>query len=86
MLEFRDWIKSDNVILHTFPCFARIGAPELWCYDCPRIDKGKVVIVRNLEELIDTERDVRGPVWSSRRFLLAEDGGLRPLIWAAGAF
>lgn len=32
------------------------------------------MIVRNLEELIDTERDVRGPVWSSRRFLLAEDG------------
>ena len=32
------------------------------------------MIVRNLEELIDTERDVRGPVWSSRRFLLADDG------------
>jgi len=32
------------------------------------------VIVRSLDELIDTDRDVRGPVWASRRFLLAEDG------------
>ncbi len=32
------------------------------------------MIVRTLENLIDTARDVRGPVWSSRRFLLAEDG------------
>ena len=32
------------------------------------------MIVRNLQELIDTPRDVRGPVWASRRFLLAEDG------------
>ena len=32
------------------------------------------MIVRNLDELIDTPRDVRGPVWASRRFLLAEDG------------
>ena len=32
------------------------------------------MIVRTLEQLLDTERDVRGPVWASRRFLLAEDG------------
>jgi len=32
------------------------------------------VIVRTLTELIDTPRDVRGPVWASRRFLLADDG------------
>ena len=32
------------------------------------------MIVRNLDDLIDTPRDVRGPVWASRRFLLAEDG------------
>jgi len=32
------------------------------------------MIVRNLQELIDTPRDVHGPVWASRRFLLAEDG------------
>jgi L-ectoine synthase len=32
------------------------------------------VIVRNLDDIIDSERDVRGPVWCSRRFLLAEDG------------
>ena len=32
------------------------------------------MIVRKLEDLIDTARDVRGPVWASRRFLLAEDG------------
>ncbi|MCP4877951.1 MAG: ectoine synthase [Gammaproteobacteria bacterium] len=32
------------------------------------------MIVRSLGELIDTERDVRGPVWVSRRFLLADDG------------
>jgi L-ectoine synthase len=32
------------------------------------------LIVKSLEEIIDTPRDVRGPVWASRRFLLAEDG------------
>ena len=32
------------------------------------------MIVKSLQELIDTPRDVRGPVWASRRFLLAEDG------------
>lgn len=32
------------------------------------------MIVRNLQDLIDTPRDVRGPSWASRRFLLAEDG------------
>ncbi len=32
------------------------------------------MIVRSLEQLIDTARDVRGTVWASRRFLLAEDG------------
>ena len=32
------------------------------------------MIVRNLQDLIDTPRDVRGPTWASRRFLLAEDG------------
>ena len=32
------------------------------------------MIVRSLNELIDGPRDVRGEVWASRRFLLAEDG------------
>ena len=32
------------------------------------------MIVKNLDDLIDTPRDVRGPVWASRRYLLAEDG------------
>jgi L-ectoine synthase len=32
------------------------------------------MIVRTLNDLIDTSRDVRGDVWASRRFLLAEDG------------
>ncbi len=32
------------------------------------------MIVRHLDDLIGTDRDVRGPVWMSRRFLLAEDG------------
>ena len=32
------------------------------------------MIVRSLKELIGSERDVQGPVWASRRFLLAEDG------------
>ncbi len=32
------------------------------------------MIVRNPEQLIDTGRDVHGPVWVSRRYLLAEDG------------
>lgn len=32
------------------------------------------MIVRSLDDIIGTERDVRGPVWMSRRFLLADDG------------
>ncbi len=32
------------------------------------------MIVTRLEDLLGTERDVRGPVWASRRFLLAQDG------------
>ena len=32
------------------------------------------MIVKHLNDLLDTERDVRGPVWASRRFLLAQDG------------
>ena len=32
------------------------------------------MIVRTLDDLIGTDRDVRGPVFASRRFLLAEDG------------
>ncbi len=32
------------------------------------------MIVRSLDDLIGTERDVQGPVWASRRFLLADDG------------
>jgi len=32
------------------------------------------MIVRSLNDLIDTPRDVRGEAWASRRFLLAEDG------------
>lgn len=32
------------------------------------------MIVKSLDEVIGTTRDVHGPVWVSRRFLLAEDG------------
>jgi len=32
------------------------------------------MIVRTLNQIIGTARDVRGAVWASRRFLLAEDG------------
>ncbi len=32
------------------------------------------MIVTRLEDLLDTDRDIRGTVWASRRFLLAEDG------------
>ena len=32
------------------------------------------MIVRTLNEIIDSPRDVRGTAWASRRFLLAEDG------------
>jgi L-ectoine synthase len=32
------------------------------------------VIVRRLEELIDTERHTRAETWESRRFLLEKDG------------
>jgi L-ectoine synthase len=32
------------------------------------------MIVRSLDDIIDSPRDVRGAAWASRRFLLAEDG------------
>ena len=32
------------------------------------------MIVKSVKQLIGTDRDVRGSVWASRRFLLAEDG------------
>jgi len=32
------------------------------------------MIVRTLNEIIDSPRDVRGGTWASRRFLLADDG------------
>jgi L-ectoine synthase len=32
------------------------------------------MIVRSLNDLIGSARDVRGEAWASRRFLLAEDG------------
>ena len=32
------------------------------------------MIVRTLDDILGTQRDVRGDVWASRRFLLAEDG------------
>ncbi len=32
------------------------------------------MIVRSLDDLIGTERDVQGDVWTSRRFLVADDG------------
>ena len=32
------------------------------------------MIVRSLNDIIDSPRDVRSSVWASRRFLLAEDG------------
>ena len=32
------------------------------------------MIVRRMDDILNTERDVRGDVWASRRFLLAEDG------------
>ena len=32
------------------------------------------MIVKKLEDLLDTAHDVRGPVWASRRYLLAADG------------
>ena len=32
------------------------------------------MIVKTLNDIIGTDRDVQGPVWASRRFLLAEDG------------
>jgi L-ectoine synthase len=46
------------------------------------------MIVTRLADLLGTERDVRGPVWASRRFLLAEDGvgfSLNETTVAAGA-
>lgn len=32
------------------------------------------MIVRSLNDLVDTDRDVAAATWSSRRFLLAQDG------------
>ena len=32
------------------------------------------MIVTTLNDLLGTERDIHGPAWVSRRFLLAEDG------------
>ena len=32
------------------------------------------MIVRGISELLGTDRDIQGPVWSSRRFLIAQDG------------
>ncbi len=32
------------------------------------------MIVRSVKDILNTERDVRGDVWASRRLLLAEDG------------
>lgn len=32
------------------------------------------MIVRSLEDILDTPRDVRGPTWASRRLILAADG------------
>lgn len=32
------------------------------------------MIVRSVDDILNTERDVRGDVWASRRLLLAEDG------------
>ncbi len=46
------------------------------------------MIVKNLDDLIGTKRDVRGDVWASRRFLVADDGvgfSLHETITEAGA-
>jgi len=48
--------------------------PDFWCYHDASVVGGEIVIVKSVAELIGTERDVYGPVWASRRFLLAEDG------------
>ena len=32
------------------------------------------MIVRSLDEIIGTERDVQAPTWCSRRFVLAKEG------------
>jgi len=32
------------------------------------------MIVTTMNDLLGTERDIHGPVWASRRFLLAKDG------------
>ena len=45
------------------------------------------MIVRNLQALENTDRDVRGPTFASRRLLLAEDGlsySLHDTVLAAG--
>lgn len=45
------------------------------------------MIVRTLEEITDTERDVQAPTWRSRRFVLADDGvgfSLHETVMAAG--
>ena len=45
------------------------------------------MIVRTLEEIADTERDVTAPTWRSRRFVLAGEGvgfSLHDTVLAAG--
>jgi L-ectoine synthase len=39
------------------------------------------MIIRTLDEITDTERDVSGPGWRSRRILLHEDGVAHSLHW-----
>ena len=46
------------------------------------------MIVRTLDDILDTARDVRGPTWASRRLILAADGmgcSLSDTIVRAGA-
>ena len=48
------------------------------------------MIVRSVQDIINTDRDVRGDVWASRRLLLAKDGAglgfsLNETIVEAGA-
>jgi hypothetical protein len=32
------------------------------------------MIVRSVQDILNTDRDVRGDVWASRRLLIAKDG------------
>jgi len=52
----------------------RVGRNYYRCYHGVPHQELTIMIVRTLDDLVDTPRDVRGPVWASRRFLLAEDG------------